>query len=72
MIELHPITFDQNGWYTDGQARLLLDVPGATLARARRAGELRYSRAGKRIMYRGQWLTAWLESSAKGDTQCAE
>jgi hypothetical protein len=66
MIELRPIIIDPDAWYSDGQARLLLDLPGATLVQARRIGTLRYTRLGHRIMYLGRWLTAWLESVAEG------
>ena len=60
MIDTRPITIDPHAWYTDGHARLLLDLSGATLARARRSGRLRYVRAGQRIFYLGRWLTDWL------------
>jgi hypothetical protein len=68
MIDTHtqPITIDPAGWYTDGQARLLLDLPSATLARARRAGELRHARRGQRTLYLGRWLLDWLEAAAEG------
>jgi hypothetical protein len=64
-----PVTIDPDGWYTDGAARLLLDVTSATLARARRAGELRAARRGLRVWYRGQWLIDWLERGAASDAQ---
>jgi hypothetical protein len=50
--------------YHDGQARLLLGVTGATMARARREGRLRYTRQGNRVLYLGSWLLDWLESDA--------
>jgi hypothetical protein len=58
-----PITIESEAWYSDGHARLLLDVPSATLARARRRGQLRYARAGRQILYLGRWLTDWLTQS---------
>jgi hypothetical protein len=66
MIDARPVTIGPAAWYTDGDARLLLALPGATLLRARRAGSLRYVRVGHRVMYLGRWLTAWLESAAEG------
>jgi hypothetical protein len=50
--------------YGDGQARLLLGLPGATLDRARREGRLRHARQGGKVIYRGAWLLAWLEAEA--------
>jgi hypothetical protein len=50
--------------YHDGQARLLLGLPGVTLDRARREGRLRYARQGGKVIYRGAWLLAWLEAEA--------
>jgi hypothetical protein len=59
-----PGRIDPDGIYHDGQARLLLGLSGAALARARRDGRLRFTRQGKRVLYRGAWLIAWLESDA--------
>ena len=50
--------------YHDGDARLLLGLTSPTMARARREGHLRYTRQGHAILYRGQWLLDWLESTA--------
>lgn len=61
---LTPARIDPDGIYHDGQARLLLGLSGATLSRARRQGRLRFTRQGKRILYRGAWLLAWRESAA--------
>jgi hypothetical protein len=36
----------------------------ATLAAARPAGSLRYTRTGKRIFYKGARVSAWLETAA--------
>lgn len=57
-----PVKIDPDSWYVDAAARMLLDLPGSTLARARRAGELPYARRGPRVWYRGAWLIAWLEN----------
>jgi excisionase family DNA binding protein len=50
--------------YSEGAVALALDLPLATLARARRDGRLRFTRQGRRVLIRGAWLLAWLESSA--------
>jgi len=55
--------------YQDGQARLLLGLTGAALARARRERRLRFTRQGKRVIYRGAWLLAWLEADADKEGQ---
>ena len=62
---LTPAHIDPDGIYQDGQARLLLGLTGSALASARREGRLRFTRQGKRVLYRGAWLLAWLESDAE-------
>jgi hypothetical protein len=54
------IQIDPHTIFTDGGLRLLLGLPSATLARARREGRLRYTRRGKQIFYTGEWVVAWL------------
>ncbi len=61
-----PTPIDPDAIYHDGQVRLLLGLPGATLTRCRRLGTLRHSRQGHSILYRGQWLLDWLEADADG------
>jgi len=62
MIE--PIRIEPEALYDDGSLRQAIGVTPAALAAARRAGLLRYSRAGKRTLYKGEWISAWLESTA--------
>jgi hypothetical protein len=59
-----PCRIDPHGVYDDGAVLLGLGIPTATLARARRAGRLRYTRQGKRVLYLGQWLLDWLANDA--------
>jgi len=59
-----PTRINADGVYSDGDVRLLLEVTSAALARARRDGELRFSRQGHSILYRGVWLLDWLERDA--------
>ena len=55
------IRLEANGVYDDGALVAALGLTYATLARARRADELRYTRKGKRVLYRGSWVLDWLE-----------
>jgi hypothetical protein len=55
---------DPNAVYTEGAISLALDIPLATLARARRYGRLRYTRQGRRVLVLGQWLLDWLKDDA--------
>ena len=62
MIE--PVRIEPEALYDDGSLRQALGLTPATLAAARRAGSLRYTRTGKRILYKGAWVLAWLETAA--------
>lgn len=62
MIE--PIRIEPDALYDDGSLHQALGVTPTALAAARRAGALRFSRAGKRTFYKGEWVSAWLESTA--------
>jgi hypothetical protein len=56
------ITIEPNGIYDDALLCNALEVGAETLARARRSGELRYRRVGRRPVYLGLWILAWLRS----------
>jgi hypothetical protein len=62
MIE--PVLIEPKGLYDDGALRQARGLTDAALANARRAGMLRYTRQGKRTLYLGKWILAWLESQA--------
>ncbi len=62
MIE--PVSIAPEALYDDGSLRQSLGLTDATLANARRAGTLRYTRQGKRTLYLGKWILAWLEAAA--------
>jgi len=62
MIE--PVRIEPEALYDDGSLRQALGLTAATLAAARRAGSLRYTRTGKRIFYKGAWVSTWLETAA--------
>ena len=57
-----PITIDPTAIYDGPAIRLMLGVTSATLARARRDGSLRSRTIGKRTVYMGRWVLAWLDS----------
>jgi len=61
---IDPIRIDPGAVYDDGTVVLTLDIPSATLARARRDGRLRYTRQGRRVLYMGQWLLDWLAADS--------
>lgn len=63
-ISQSPPRIDPGAVYSDGDLRLMLGVSSAALARARRSGQLRYSRPGRSVLYRGQWVIDWLEGDA--------
>jgi hypothetical protein len=67
-----PVCIDPRAVYDDGAVLLTLDLPSATLARARRDGRLRFSRQGRRTLYLGQWLLDWLEADARPEVLHAE
>jgi hypothetical protein len=62
MIE--PILIQPDALYDDGTLRQAIGLTAATLAAARRARLLRYTRQGKRTLYKGAWILAWLENAA--------
>ena len=61
---MNPFRIDPDAVYHDREVRIGLNLSSATLARARRNKTLRFSRQGHSVLYRGQWLIDWLESTA--------
>jgi hypothetical protein len=59
------------GIYSTDDVCAMLDVSPDTLTAARRSGELRGVRKGRRVIYLGEWLLAWLrreqQEAAHGD-----
>jgi hypothetical protein len=70
MIE--PIRIEPEALFDDGALYQCLGLTPASLAAGRRAGTLRYTRQGKRILYLGKWVVAWLESAASMPLQAPE
>jgi hypothetical protein len=51
--------------YDDGALYCALGLSAAALARARRAGRLRYTRQGGRLLYLGEWVLEWLRTEGR-------
>jgi hypothetical protein len=61
-----PITIEPATVYDDSALRLALGITSATLSNARRNGCLRFTRKGKRTLYLGEWVLAWLRDANVG------
>jgi hypothetical protein len=55
LIERHAI-------YDDSSLYCGLGLTASALTRARRSGQLRFTRQGTRILYMGEWVIDWLRS----------
>jgi hypothetical protein len=55
---------DPEAIYTDDLLYGELGLSRATLAEARRRGELRYVKKGKQILHFGRWVIRWLEGES--------
>jgi hypothetical protein len=55
--------------YDDGALHLALGLTPATLSQARRSGELRFTRKGKRTLYLGQWVLEWIKSNSRKEEE---
>jgi hypothetical protein len=71
-MKSEPITIQSEAFYDDWSLSEALGLPLGTLAAARRAGALRCVQKGKRTLYRGSWVLAWLDSSATRKTASGE
>ena len=56
------VSIAPDGIYDDGALHLAMGLSPATLARARRSGELRFTRKGNRTLYVGQWVLDWIKA----------
>jgi len=61
---VQPIRIEPDAIYDDGAIILSLGITHSALTQARRSGNLRFNRSGKRVLYRGQWILDWLENGA--------
>lgn len=62
------LTINPQGIYTDSTLVLGLGLTHAALAKARRSGELRFARKGRRALYRGTWILNWLDGEKHDET----
>ena len=63
-----PVLIDPDALYDDRALRQSLGLTAATMAAARRSGSLRHTRKGKRTLYKGAWVLAWLDSGSDATT----
>lgn len=63
------VRIEADAYYDDAALRLLLALPSATLARARREARLRYVRHGRTIYHLGAWVRDWLEDRTPSETR---
>jgi hypothetical protein len=66
------VSIAPDGIYDDGALHLALGLTPATLAQARRSGELRFTRKGKRTLYLGQWVLDWIKADSRQGVGRAE
>ncbi|MGA2701532.1 MAG: hypothetical protein ABSH35_10600 [Isosphaeraceae bacterium] len=69
MIE--PVRIEPEALYDDGALRQALGLTARALAAARRAGLLRFTRQGKRTLYKGAWILAWLDATPESHRTAA-
>ena len=62
MIEGFPI--DRSAVFDDAALQASLGVSADALTKARKAGQLNFTRKGQRILYLGSWILEWLEADA--------
>jgi hypothetical protein len=55
------IRIDPTAFYPETAVIIGLDIPSATLTRAKRTGDIRFRGVGNRTYYLGRWLLDWLE-----------
>ena len=55
-----PYTIDHEALYDDAALSKALGLSRGAMERARRAGKLRFTRNGGRVLYLGAWVLDWL------------
>ena len=53
---------DPEAYYDENSLRVQ-GFDGDALRKAREAGELRFKRVGRSVIYKGEWLRAWLDQA---------
>ena len=69
---IDPVTIEPEALYDDASLRQSLGLSPTALSSARRSGTLRHIRKGKRTLYKGVWVLAWLESESEPRVQVLE
>src|SRR5262245_62291592 len=63
---LRAVAIDPDAVFDDAALHNELGLSASAVRRARRAGELRYTRKGQRTLYLGRWVLAWLGGETAG------
>jgi hypothetical protein len=58
--------------YDDGTLYQQMGITAEALACARRKGELRFTRKGKRTFYLGRWLLDWFQADGRKEVAGAQ
>jgi hypothetical protein len=67
-----PILIPSEAFYDDKALVESLGLRYGSIERARKAGELRFTKRGGRILYLGRWVQEWLaHDEARTEAQCA-
>ncbi len=61
---IKPVMIEPEALYDDSALSQTLGLTPAALAAGRRAGTLRHTTKGKRTLYKGAWILAWIESES--------
>lgn len=56
-------------FYYDEEVLRIQGLDGDALRRARDQGRLRYKQIGRRVVYKGEWLRAWLDQAEPAGVQ---
>jgi hypothetical protein len=59
------VRIEPNAVLDDGALYCLFGITETAAVKARRAGKLKYTRKGNRVLYLGKWVLAWLQSDVQ-------
>ncbi len=65
MIMKEPYVILPNAFYETFMLQVGLGISEQVLAKAKRSGELRFTRKGNQVLHLGQWVLDWLEGGSK-------
>ena len=64
------LRIDRDAVYSDHAIRCILhQLPESLFVTARRTGALRFSRRGRQVFYKGEWVLEWLLSDSESPPQ---